>query len=261
MPAAKAPSPMEVEVARLKAATEQVARENAELRNTMQILAQTQQKNADLSAQLKDSTREAGELQSANARLNTSLTESNAKLQQATADLKAVDERARTAEADRAAAERRILALQNAQLKDQIQDLRDNLKDTQKTFRQQLDWDDFQNRLAAEQLQNSMLAWLMQQRNAVVRNYYPDWYPWVPVRDRDRGRRVTPPNIVNPGPIKHNPPSGSTTEIVKQTVFPGSIDGGKLLQGSKIDGGKLIQASDINGGGDTTSQPRNNGRP
>jgi hypothetical protein len=157
---------VKAQLASMAATTDQLAKDNAELRKTLAALAQKSQPKNDLSSQLDQAAKTATDLQNANARLNSSLTESETKLQQAVAAFKLADEKAQAARIDALEAQEKALVKQNAELAGKLAALHDdsNMAQARALAKLQQQADDAQDALQSLRDQNNdIVAWLQEQ--------------------------------------------------------------------------------------------------
>ena len=181
---------VKAELAKMAATTDQLAKDNSELRKALQETAQKEQSRNDLSAQLDRATKAATDLQNANARLNSALATSEARLQQAAADFTLAGNKAQAARLDAVEEQNRTLSRQHEQLKTTMEGLYRNMDlDQLRTLAKlQKDWEDAQEMIAAVQAQNAMLIQALQQQPGGTQVYmegvgYPVfWWPTHPIR-------------------------------------------------------------------------------
>jgi hypothetical protein len=180
--AAQATEPMKAELASMAATTEQLAKDNAELRKALQALTQKEQSKNELASQLDQATKTATDLQNANVRLNSALMESEAKMQQAVAAFKLASDKAQAARMDALEAQERALAGKLAGLHDDR-----DMDQARALARLQQEVDDAQEMMQSLRDQNNdIVAWLQEQQQQrsdgtgiIVGGPGVPWWLWV----------------------------------------------------------------------------------
>lgn len=236
--AAQSPNPAKVDLAAMAATTDQLAKDNAELRKTLAALAQREQDRNALSAQLDQATKTAADLQAANTRLNSALTESEAKLQQAVEAFKLAGDKAQAARMDLLEAQQRALAKQNAELADKLANLHDDRDMVQARVLAKLQQqaDDAQDAMQALQAQNDdVLNWLQELQQSrsdgagiFVAGPAAPWWLWL----RHHGAQHGPVH-----PIAHGKESGGSHEQIGGSQInsgPAPVPGGGTEHGHGI---------------------------
>jgi hypothetical protein len=253
-PAAQAPDPVKVELARMAAATDQLAKDNAELRKALQAMAQREQSNHDLSAQLIQATKNCTDLQNINARLNSALMASEAKLQQAVADFKLAGDKTQAARLDALEAEHRALAKQNEELTAKVEGLHSNPDTDQarQLAKLQQDCAAAQEQIAAIQAQNAMLIWELQQQSQEGRTVNVLWYPSWPLFRHDGGRTGHSPRA-NPGTPNGKTDTGGGVKSGPNVSNQNTINPMPATGGSQTGHAGKISIRDRSWGGPSTS--------
>jgi hypothetical protein len=186
---AEATDPVKAQLASMAATTDQLAKDNAELRKTLAALAQKEQTRNDLSSQLEQATKTASDLQAANARLSSALMDSEAKLQQAVAAFKLAADKAQAARMDALETQAQSLVKQNAELTGKLAALHDDsdVAQARALAKLQQEVDDAQDAMQSLRDQNNdIVGWLqeqMQQRSdgtgIIVTGPAVPWWLWI----------------------------------------------------------------------------------